>query len=115
MITSIPQQTQPFADGGSPGIFARPWYRFFGLLERSKSVAYRPVDSGFAVLVAGAVTVDSTYADSSNGIQLTRNITGGTVGHLSVGTITDGESFVIDSSSATDTSTIFWTIFTPIV
>lgn len=66
---------------------------------------------GTAVLVAGTVTVDTTAVTSSSIIMLTRQVTGGTVGELSVGTITAGTSFVINSSSATDTSTVgYWVI-----
>ena len=114
MITAdIPNQDQPF-EGQAAGLFARPWYRFFGILGRSKPLSYRPVASGFAVLVAGTVTVQSGFANSANVIQLTRNVTGGTVGHLSVGAIVAGTSFVINSTSATETSSIGWTIFQPI-
>lgn len=65
---------------------------------------------GTAVLAAGTATVSTTEVQASDRIHLTRTVTGGTVGHLSVGTITAGTSFVINSSSATDTSTIFWEI-----
>jgi len=65
--------------------------------------------SGTAVLVAGTVTVNTAEVTDSN-IRLTRILVGGTLGHLSVGTITAGTSFVINSSSATDTSTILWEI-----
>jgi hypothetical protein len=43
-------------------------------------------------------------------IFLTNSTVGGTVGTLSVGTITAGVSFVINSSSATDTSQVNWLI-----
>lgn len=68
---------------------------------------------GQAVLVAGTKTVSTTAVTASSRIQLTRGITGGTVGHLSVGTITAGTSFVINSTSATETSTINWLIIEP--
>ena len=66
--------------------------------------------SGTAVLVAGTVTVATAEVQTGDRIMLSRQATGGTVGHLSIGTITDGSTFVITSSSATDTSTIFWEI-----
>lgn len=66
--------------------------------------------NGRAVLVAGTVTVTTAEVRAGDNITLTRVVTGGTVGHLSVGTIVAGTSFVIDSSSATDTSTIYWEI-----
>ncbi len=66
--------------------------------------------AGRAVLVAGTVTVNTTAIQSADEIFLTNRITGGTVGFLSVGTVTAGTSFVINSSSALDTSTISWMI-----
>ncbi len=65
---------------------------------------------GRAVLVGGTVTVNTTAIQSADEIFLTNRITGGTVGFLSVGTVTAGTSFVINSSSALDTSTISWMI-----
>lgn len=68
---------------------------------------------GRAVLVAGTVTVSTTKATSTMEIFLTRRIAGGTLGHLSVGTVTGATSFVINSSDAADTSTINWLIIEP--
>lgn len=68
------------------------------------------IDSGTAVLVAGTVTVANPAVLSTDVIHLTRQVTGGTVGHLRVGTITAGTSFVLESSSNTETSTVAWLI-----
>jgi len=68
--------------------------------------------SGSVALVTGTATVSTTFAKTGSIIRLSRQAAGGTLGHLSVGTITDSTSFVINSSSATDTSTIFWEILT---
>jgi hypothetical protein len=68
---------------------------------------------GNATLAAGTITVSTASActvGSSCTYQLTNCGTGGTVGFLSVGTITAGTSFVISSSSATDTSKVCWSI-----
>lgn len=65
---------------------------------------------GRAVLVAGTVTINTTEVLANENINLTRVVTGGAAGHLSVGTIVANTSFVINSSSATDTSTVFWEI-----
>ena len=67
---------------------------------------------GTAVLVAGTVTVSNTTVSASTRVQLTRSTTGGTVGHLSY-TINAGVSFTINSSSATDTSTVNWLLVEP--
>lgn len=68
---------------------------------------------GRAVLVAGTVTVSTTKVTTNSEIFLTRRIAGGTLGHLSIGTVTGATSFVINSSDAADTSTINWLIVEP--
>ncbi len=65
---------------------------------------------GSAVLVTGTKTVSTTAVTASSLIFLTNGLVGGTVGILSIGTITAGTSFVINSSSGTDTSTVNWWI-----
>jgi hypothetical protein len=65
---------------------------------------------GSAVLVAGTVTVSNLRIKAGSNVMLTRKVTGGTVGHLTLGTVVAGTSFVIDSSSNTDTSTVSWQI-----
>jgi hypothetical protein len=68
---------------------------------------------GRAVLVGGTVTVSTTAVASTSEIFLTNRITGGTIGSLSVGTVTAGTSFVINSTNVLDTSTICWLIVDP--
>lgn len=63
-----------------------------------------------AAMTAGTITISTTAVTASSLIFLTNALPGGTVGTLSVGTITDGTSFVINSSSATDTSKVNWWI-----
>ena len=65
---------------------------------------------GTAVLVAGAVTAANTSVTANSRIFVTSNVDGGTPGWLRVSAKTVGTSFVITSSSATDTSTIAWYI-----
>jgi hypothetical protein len=65
---------------------------------------------GLATLVAGTATVSTTEIRTGDRVRLTRQTLGGAVGHLSLGAITNGVSFVINSSSATETSTVFWEI-----
>lgn len=62
---------------------------------------------GLATLVAGTVTVSNTSVTANSRIRVTRQTSGGTLGHLSV-TKTAGTSLTITSSSATDTSTVLW-------
>lgn len=65
---------------------------------------------GTAVLAAGTVTVANNSVTANSRIFLTSNTDGGTPGWLRVSAKTVGTSFVITSSSATDTSTVAWTI-----
>jgi parallel beta-helix repeat protein len=78
-------------------------------IKRGNIFSTGPI-SGKATLVAGMVKVDTSEVTPSDDISLTRSIAGGSFGHLSVGPIVAGTSFVINSSSSTDTSTIFWEI-----
>ncbi len=66
--------------------------------------------SGSAVLVGGTVTVTTTEVIASDRIVLSVVLAGGTQGILSVGTISAGTSFVINSSNGADTSTVYWEI-----
>lgn len=68
--------------------------------------------SGTATLVAGTVTVNTPAVRTGSIIQVTCNTPGGTQGILSVpsASITNATSFVINSSSGADTSTVNWTI-----
>lgn len=68
---------------------------------------------GVAVLVGGTVTVANTSITAVSRIFLTSQIDGGVVGFLRVTAITVATSFVITSSSATDTSTVAYQIFEP--
>lgn len=61
-------------------------------------------------MTAGSITISTTAVTASSIIMLTHSVVAGTVGVLSVGTITAATSFVINSSSASDTSTVNWWI-----
>ena len=67
---------------------------------------------GTATLVGGTVTVNTTAVTTGSKIFVSRNTSSGTEGHLSTpdASIVNGTSFVINSSSGTDTSTINWWI-----
>jgi hypothetical protein len=68
-----------------------------------------------AAMTAGTITISTTAVTSSSIIFLTVNTPGGTQGTLSAPTasIVAGTSFVINSSSNTDTSTVNWLIVNP--
>ncbi len=68
---------------------------------------------GVATLVGGTITVSNTSVTASSRIFTSRQTAGGTLGHLSIGTIVAGTSFVINSSSATDTSVVAWLLIEP--
>lgn len=63
-----------------------------------------------AAMVAGTITVATTAVTAASKIFLTHATSAGTIGELYVGTIVAGTSFVINSSSNTDTSTVNWLI-----
>jgi hypothetical protein len=67
---------------------------------------------GTATLVAGTVTVNNTSVTATTRIFISRSTTGGTVGTLSTTQIAS-TSFTINSSSATDTSTVNWLLIEP--
>ncbi|MDE2101607.1 MAG: hypothetical protein KGL39_30455 [Patescibacteria group bacterium] len=78
------------------------------------TVSTSTATSGQIALVGGTVTVSTAGAVALGGTKnyyLTHCTASGTIGILSVGTITAGTSFVINSTSATDTSTVCWSIF----
>lgn len=70
--------------------------------------------AGVATLVNGTVTVSNTLVTSNSRITLDRQNAGGTLGHLST-VRTAGTGFTINSSSATETSTVYFTINEPSV
>lgn len=65
---------------------------------------------GTAVLAAGTVTVPNTSVTANSLIFLTAQTTGGTAGALRISAKTVNTSFVITSTSSTDTSTVAWSI-----
>jgi hypothetical protein len=68
---------------------------------------------GQATLVAGTVTVSTNKVAANSRIFLTAQNNSGTAGHLYVGTKTAGTSFVINSTSSTDTRDVAWLIINP--
>lgn len=82
----------------------------------TKVTAFRvaPVDdvpatltSGTATLAAGTVAVALPSISASSIVRLNRQTAGGTLGQLSVA-LTAGTGFSINSSSGSETSTVFW-------
>lgn len=70
-----------------------------------------PATGTSAAMILGTTTVLSSAVTATSKIVLSVATPGGTQGFLSVGTIVPGVSFVINSDSALDTSTVSWVIF----
>ena len=68
---------------------------------------------GTATLSGGTITVSNTTVTANTRIFTSRQAAGGTLGHLSIGTVVAATSFVINSSSATDTSVVAWLLIEP--
>jgi hypothetical protein len=68
---------------------------------------------GTAVLVGGTVTVADAQLTANSLIFLTSQVNGGTPGFLRITAKTAATSFVITSSSGTDTSTVAWMVVEP--
>ena len=66
--------------------------------------------AGTTTLVAGTVTVSTTRAQAGYPVSLTVQAAGGTQGFLSITNIVANTSFDILSTSATETSTVYWEI-----
>lgn len=88
-----------------------------GYLQSDGAQLFQPVEtvtlpgavSGVATLGAGGtVTVSTSAVLATDNVILSCQAPGGTQGFLSVGTITAGTSFVINSTNAADTSVVYW-------
>ena len=95
---NIPSFNTPIIDAGT------------GTRKRGNTFSVSGAVSGRAILVAGTVTVSTTEIATGDNVILSPFLLGGTPGYLNVGTIVNVTSFVINSSSNTDTSTIYWEI-----
>ena len=66
--------------------------------------------AGFATLVSGAATVNTTCVQTTDGIILSAMSAGGTVGNKYVSGISNGVHFNITSTNVLDTSQVYWEI-----
>lgn len=85
------------------------WFNGLSLYITRLLNRYNELRSGIATLATGTIVVANTLVTATCYIRLTRQIAGGTLGHLSV-VLNPGVGFTINSSSATETSTIFYEI-----
>jgi hypothetical protein len=90
---------------------ANVWANGFVNLSKNISITIPTINtSGIAVLVGGTVTVNTVAVTANSKIILTNSLIGGTIGILSIGVITPGVNFVINSSNILDTSSVTWQI-----
>lgn len=89
-----------FLDGGG----------YLSIVRSGNSLSLAGILRGTATLVAGTVTVSSTEIRTGDRVNLIRKTIGGTPGYISLGTITNATSFVINSNNAADTSVVDWEI-----
>ena len=69
---------------------------------------------GVATLSGGTVTVTTNVVTTSSKILLTRQTSGSSPGHLSIGTKTAYTSFVINSTDPADDAEVFYLILNPV-
>jgi 3D (Asp-Asp-Asp) domain-containing protein len=82
-------------------------------LGGSTGVNFRRLRHGRETLVAGTATVSDIYVTGNTRIMLSVSTLSGTQGLLSTGTRIASTSFVINSSSALDTSVVDWVAIEP--
>jgi hypothetical protein len=64
--------------------------------------------AGTATLTAGIAIVSLSSVGSGTVVLVSRLVPGGTVGHLSVPTVSNGTGFTITSTSVSETSSVAW-------
>ncbi len=109
-LPPVPGDTQV---AGRDGRFPLAWLAWFRALWQrvNEPWKFNPNYAGEATLLAGTISVSSLVIRATSKVTLTAQTNTGTPGFLSLGTIVPGSSFVINSTSATDTRTVFWQIW----
>jgi hypothetical protein len=104
----------PFVVNNAGDITSIGWGQSSDLQDNAGLLA-SPV-AGTATLAAGTVTVPVNAVTAASNILISRNTPAGTLGNLSVpsASITANTSFVINSSSNAETSTVNWEIVNPL-
>jgi hypothetical protein len=72
--------------------------------------AVPPISWGTATLVSGSVSVTLPAVDAESVVLVSRMTPSGTIGHLSVPSVTPGTGFTITSSSASDNSLVGYAV-----
>lgn len=79
------------------------------LTEHQAQLEALPVfTAGTAALVAGTVNVTLPALNGSTVVLVSRQVPSGTLGSLSVPSLTPGTGFTINSSSSAETSVVSW-------
>lgn len=68
------------------------------------------ISSGVATLAAGTVSVTLPSITTGAPVYVSRMTPGGTLGHLSVPTVSNGSGFTVTSTSSSETSVIAWLV-----
>lgn len=72
--------------------------------------AIPPISWGRVTLVSGSVSVTLPAVDAESVVLVSRMTPSGTIGHLSVPSVTPGTGFTITSSSASDNSLVGYAV-----
>lgn len=114
MGCSVSSTSIPYAVNGSNATIATAAQAAgIGQVGYAGGVAYQSIAatlaSGKVSLSAGSTTVANTSITANSIIRLNRQASGGTLGELSV-TLTANTSFTINSSSGSDTSSVYYEV-----
>lgn len=108
MTTPIPPDTA--AAGQTGHIAAHNAISDNLTLHQTQLDAVPEIASGTAALTAGTVSVTLPSISTGDAVLVSRMTPGGTLGHLSVPTVSNGSGFTITSSSSTETSVVAWLV-----
>ena len=109
LLSPYPRTSPVVNDKKIIGIDWDKWFNGLSLYVTRILNRYDSLRSGIETLVTGTKVVANTRITATSYIRLTRQTAGGTLGELSV-VPNVGVGFTINSSSATETSTIFYEI-----
>jgi len=106
MTTPIPPDT--VAAGQTGHIAAHNAISDVLTQQQDQLSAIPGITAGTATLVGGTVNVALTSVDDGTVVIVSRLAPGGTLGNLSVPSVTAGSGFTVTSSSGSETSTVSW-------
>lgn len=109
VLSPIPEKS-PILDAKKERLFI-DWLRWFSDLAYYVKRLLNKYDSSNSGLVtlAGTIVVANPRVTATSRIRVSRQVVGGTIGHLSI-VLNPGVGFTINSSEVLDTSTVFYEI-----